>query len=335
MACKVEAFSCECPGYGDVQYGSFGYRKCKMNKNIKEKERHMKVIHLGYYGCHSFSFCLQVFEYKHDLEEHEQKMHHEELKDNVKNMFVCSECGKQFNKFMGIKRRTWTKLEEEFKRHVQTHKVLSFLCDCPNIPRVVAEGGKGAKGGRIGIYFKQKEQHMMVQHGDKHGCKDCTYFSDTLEELSSHDVKHRKYECKVCKNLFETKVLQGHMRNKHKSEPCKCPNCEKVFQNKYLLMNHKQANHPTDTICPHCGGNFSRLKEHIGNKHTLEHEKKFICKQCGKGLSNRVSLNTHMMSVHMKLQPYQCRYGCENKYNDSANRAAHERRRHTSRKKNT
>ena len=177
----------------------------------------------------------------------------------------------------------------------------------------------------------------MVQHGDKHGCKHCTYFSDTLKDMTSHELKHQKSRCNMCNKYIEINVFKSHMRNYHKSDPCKCPTCKTYFQNTYLLMNHKKANHPKDTICPHCGGNFSKLKEHIANKHTLDHEKKFSCNQCGKGLTSKSTLNTHMMSVHLKLQPYQCRHGCQNKYNDGANRAAHERRRHKgmTRKKST
>ena len=34
------------------------------------------------------------------------------------------------------------------------------------------------------------------------------------------------------------------------------------------------------------------------------------------------------MSVHLKLRPFKCRYGCEFGYNDQANRNSHERKKH-------
>ena len=39
-------------------------------------------------------------------------------------------------------------------------------------------------------------------------------------------------------------------------------------------------------------------------------------------------MENHRMNMHIKAQPHQCRYGCENSYNDVSNRNAHERRRH-------
>ena len=34
------------------------------------------------------------------------------------------------------------------------------------------------------------------------------------------------------------------------------------------------------------------------------------------------------MNVHLKLRPYECRYGCSFRYNDLSNRNAHEKKTH-------
>ena len=34
------------------------------------------------------------------------------------------------------------------------------------------------------------------------------------------------------------------------------------------------------------------------------------------------------MSVHLKLRPYKCRYGCDDSYNDYHNRNSHEKKKH-------
>ena len=62
--------------------------------------------------------------------------------------------------------------------------------------------------------------------------------------------------------------------------------------------------------------------------HLPDSEKKFQCKDCEKGFSSKSALRDHAMNMHIKSQPYQCRYGCTNRYNDRANRTAHEKRRH-------
>ena len=62
--------------------------------------------------------------------------------------------------------------------------------------------------------------------------------------------------------------------------------------------------------------------------HLDESMKPFQCEDCGKGFRDNACLDKQKINVHIKTQPYKCRYGCENKYNDTSNRYAHERRRH-------
>ena len=59
-----------------------------------------------------------------------------------------------------------------------------------------------------------------------------------------------------------------------------------------------------------------------------DEERKYQCKTCGKGFISLSYLKSHNMNVHLKLRPYECRYGCELRYNDSANRNAHEKKKH-------
>ena len=63
------------------------------------------------------------------------------------------------------------------------------------------------------------------------------------------------------------------------------------------------------------------------SKHVPDNEKQFQCKECGNGFVNANTLKIHAMNVHIKTWPYQCRYGCENRYNDTGNRHVHEKRR--------
>ena len=313
----------------------------------------MKVIHMGFLGCVSPN-CLQVFEREEDLEHHKSKVHHKEEK--LDNKYACGQCGREFNKFTetGVRRKfdnhmrihkeedewcnkyhcaecgkvfnkfTETGVRQKFDKHMRIHKVLGFKCECPNIPTVtVSETGQ--KGARIGKLFLIKEQHMMVQHENKYGCEDCINYFETAEELKRHMSSHSTYLCLSCNKKVNIKRMTDH-RRQHEVDPCQCLKCGKAFTNKHFLSNHLLTH--ISEVCPDCGGTFRRLKEHITKKHQLDGEKKFHCNQCGKGLVTKFMLNSHMMSVHLKLQPHQCRYGCENRYNDVNNRAAHERKRH-------
>ena len=70
------------------------------------------------------------------------------------------------------------------------------------------------------------------------------------------------------------------------------------------------------------------LNLHIKSVHTPDDQKKFQCQQCGKGFLVQRALDSHMMNMHLKLKPYNCRYGCEISYNDVSNRNHHERKQH-------
>ena len=80
--------------------------------------------------------------------------------------------------------------------------------------------------------------------------------------------------------------------------------------------------------CPICGSKVKNLSTHIRHVHTPDDQRKFQCQQCGKGFDQMTSLDKHMMNIHLKLKPYNCRYGCDISYNDKGNRNHHERKQH-------
>ena len=45
-------------------------------------------------------------------------------------------------------------------------------------------------------------------------------------------------------------------------------------------------------------------------------------------LVKKDTLESHRMSMHLKLRPHYCRYGCDMSYNDTSNRNQHEKRVH-------
>ena len=64
------------------------------------------------------------------------------------------------------------------------------------------------------------------------------------------------------------------------------------------------------------------------NTHIPEEKKNFQCQHCSKGFFYKHQLDQHLMNMHLKLKPYNCRYGCDLSYNDISNRNQHEKRRH-------
>ena len=324
--CEAEFFSCECPGFQKVNSNGKSYG----HNFFWRKYIHIKVIHLGFLGCVSPN-CLQVFEKEEDLENHTKKVHHEE--EEFQSKYVCGKCGKDFNKFLetGTRQKlqnhmkrhkeneefvdkyacvecgkefnkfTETGVRKKFDKHMRIHQVLGFKCNCPNIPTVTVTE-RGLKGSRMGGYFLIKERHIRVKHENYHGCEDCIKFFQTTEELTSHRFSHRMDICQLCNKKVNVQRMADH-RKQHEEDPCQCSTCGKSFKNNRFLSNHKKVH--IHEVCPDCGGTFSKLKEHIESKHQQDEEKRFHCNECGKGLANKFTLKSHIMSVHLNVQPHQ------------------------------
>ena len=88
------------------------------------------------------------------------------------------------------------------------------------------------------------------------------------------------------------------------------------------------VSHEDKTSCPECGLKVRHLKLHIEQVHTPDDQKPFQCQDCGKGFVEKRVLEHHRMNVHLKLRPYNCRYGCDIAYNDTSNRNQHEKKTH-------
>merc|ERR1712226_1038948 len=121
--------------------------------------------------------------------------------------------------------------------------------------------------------------------------------------------------------------MGSHFTLIHASTPVSCMVCGKRVRNDQLLKAH-MISHQVPAKCPICGINIKQLKNHMETVHLDDSKKPFQCNDCEKGFMARYKLDKHRMNIHIKTQPYRCRYGCENKYNADSNRSAHERRRH-------
>ena len=100
-----------------------------------------------------------------------------------------------------------------------------------------------------------------------------------------------------------------------------------VERNLKMLQVHLQT-HREKIPCPQCGILVRDLQSHIAAVHTSDQDKRFQCQDCGKGFNGKKKLEDHRMNVHLKLQPYKCRYGCDFGYNDISNRNQHEKKKH-------
>ena len=122
--------------------------------------------------------------------------------------------------------------------------------------------------------------------------------------------------------------IEQPQKRLHESIPTICEICKIEVKNCYVVTQHEQNAHSMPRACAVCGGMFKQIKVHMQTVCAPESEKKYQCKDCDKGFRDKARLGNHIMNVHIKSKPYQCRFGCENRYNDTSNRLAHEKRRH-------
>ena len=136
--------------------------------------------------------------------------------------------------------------------------------------------------------------------------------------------------CDKCGLDLKTETaLKHHLATIHSEnvDIIVCKVCGKKFYTERQIYRHMQT-HEEKAECPICHKRFRELRQHIETSHMSDEERKYQCKTCGKGFISLSYLKSHNMNVHLKLRPYECRYGCELRYNDSANRNAHEKKKH-------
>ena len=210
------------------------------------------------------------------------------------------------------------------RRHIEEKKYVPQTCPiCGIIPKF-----QNAKDG----ITKHLEEHEGGWEG-KSRCKICLKSFPT-EEIELHQSGCQPgVVCPICGKLLKTQSqLPKHIESTHgklKIEDFKpCHICGKEFKSVGLLQAHVKRYHKEKEACPHCGDKVRNLKKHIEAMHTLDKDKKYQCQDCGKGFMEKQKLEMHRMNVHLKLQPYKCRYGCDIAYNDVSNRNQHEKRTH-------
>ena len=84
-------------------------------------------------NTHPCGACYKTFESEKNLKMHIAIKHKSERKEIDYN---CNQCGEQFNKLTTGHRslRASLSLKELFERHLWTHKVADFKCNCDNVP---------------------------------------------------------------------------------------------------------------------------------------------------------------------------------------------------------
>ena len=237
---------------------------------------------------------------------------------------MCPECGESFQS--NHLKPKYCDLLSIFSKHQQKHEVVNFSCDCPNVPGQVVWSNQI----RLGTDFYKKLRHIKMDHQGWFGCAKCLKCFSTEDKLSFHMKRHSKeYKCDKCDKPFEQRSrLNDHIAQKHEA-PMNCPDCGKTILSGRTFEDHVGKVH-TRQPCPKCSVMILKrnMNGHIRNYHNEDKDKKFYCSECNRGFMERIRFDAHNMNVHIKSRPFECRYGCEVRYNDLSNRNSHEKKKH-------
>ena len=207
--------------------------------------------------------------------------------------YKCDQCGREFS------------LNHEYKNHIKDHIVVkgNLLCD------------------DCGESF-QTNYEMKRHRGKK------------LRKMPVSLLKQNNpcvdLVCDECGELFNRKsAYKYHLQSKHSEIKYACELCSFKTVTNLILQRHR-ASHSSPTLpCNECGKLFHtgpNLYRHKRNIHTDAKERKFQCKECGKGFSVKSTYDGHI-NMHKGIKPYKCDY-CETPFQNASNKMNHVKRIH-------
>nr|CAH7727090.1 unnamed protein product [Callosobruchus chinensis] len=255
--------------------------------------------------------------------------------NNVRTMFNCSVCNKNYDKEYEIVHMRSHSNEENFycsicnkkfctvenlEMHAKVHKVgKKFMCSHCKKPfntedalnnHLLTAKKCGIRQyackycGRTFLRPYEKVKHERIHTGEKpHICKICGKAFRVNYCLTLHLRTHtglRPYECAHCGKRFKSHGVYSHHVHTHSEvRAYKCPYCPKSFKTGVQLAGHKNT-HTKPFTCKYCNRPFATLyavRTHM-DTHKTENNLKFTCWLCGASYGRAFALGDHIKSQH-------------------------------------
>ncbi|XP_061188855.1 PR domain zinc finger protein 15-like [Saccostrea echinata] len=283
---------------------------CKKSfRNLNYLNRH-KEMHRDQLEC---NICKKIFKAPSDLDDHVRFCVANSI-ISEKGSAACEICG------------TFFYSTKAFREHYQTH-THPYSCDrCKK--RFI----------KIGTLHT----HQCLQDTSLMECHHCQQKFPGQTALKAHIKKeHRRtIQCKVClKNFLAYKEYETHTCVDEFGNPAEfvaerdmnllgdkpiCHVCGKEFTTTSNLNKHVKIHGEKKVECEHCGKKFHHeeyLKVHVEGVHEKKH--KFQCEECGKFLTSKPGLVSHMKQFHSDEKVvYPCSE-CGKVFNQKGNRKIH------------
>lgn len=283
---------------------------CKKSfRNLSYLNRH-KELHSDQLEC---SICKKMFKAENDLDDH-FKFCSANKTISQKGIAPCDMCDEVFYSV------------KEYKEHYSTHTHPYYCKKC---------GKRFVKVGTL-------HTHQCLQDTSLVECHHCQQQFPGQVALKTHIKKeHRKsFQCKICeKNYITSKEFETHMCVDEFGNPTEfvadkdfslpgekpvCHMCGKEFTTTSNLNKHVKIHGEKNVECKYCGKMFHHeeyLKVHIDGVHEKKH--KFQCAECGKFLTSKPGLTSHMKQFHSDEKiVYPCSE-CGKVFSQKGNRKMH------------
>ena len=179
----------------------------------------------------------------------------------------------------------------------------------------------------FGIIGDLKKHILSIHEGlMPHICNKCNSGFYTQRGLRRHFNKFHEgkkpsdknnFKCDFCSSntiILSEMDLKKHMTIIHGGKKPQCAECKVEFSKDQHLIAHtkKVHGHTNSHSCQICGAKMRKdnLKNHFESVHEKNKQLKCICNVCGKSLGSKLSLKTHISSIHgaplAERKPWPC-----------------------------